>query len=104
MYAIFESYKQLREDRADLSGLSLGVKLPAQANNTNRFSGNIPSGAIAPVDQGVSQDNEEKNIPKDILKVIKAISNSAHKADHESVIVDCVKLRKVLSKYTIKRN
>jgi hypothetical protein len=104
MYAIYESYKQLNEDRTDLSGLSTGSKLPAQANNTNRFSGNIPSGAIAPVDQGISQDNEEKDIPKDILNLLKSISKGAHKADHGSVIIDCARLRKVLSKYNIKRN
>ena len=93
MYAIYESYKQLSEDRADLSGLSTGSSLPAQANNTNRFGGNIPSGAIATVDQGVSQDNEEKNIPKDILRLLQSITNGAHKADHGSVIVDCKRLR-----------
>jgi hypothetical protein len=98
MYAIYESYKLLKED------------VPrANANHTTEFGSNLPQYARYPNPQGLTsgdlgQDNEETTIPKDILKILNSITNSAHKADHSNVIIDCSRLRKVLSKYSIKPN
>lgn len=105
MYAIYESYRQLKEDRADLSELSTGASLPAQANNTNRFSGNIPSGAIAPNDQGITagdlgQDNEEIKVSKNVLKLINSITRCAHRGDYAGIVVDCMHLSKLAQKLT----
>jgi hypothetical protein len=101
MYAIYESYKQLREDRADLSGLSNGSNLTANINHTETKP--QLSGGVSPTtDQGITagdlgQDNEEVKVSKDILKLINSITRCAHKGDYSSIVVDCMHLSKLAS-------
>lgn len=95
MYAIYESYAQVREN-SDLTG---GVNLPANINHSTTKN-QLPTGVRATIDQGITsgdlgQDNEEIKAPKDITKLIKSITACAQKGDYSGIVVDCMRLGKV---------
>ena len=101
MYAIFESYKQLKEDRADLTGLAPGVTRNASANHNNRY--NMLAGGQGPTQDytaggGATAENNQEPVSKDIAKILKSLTNCAHKADYSQMLVDCMTLSKLAQK------
>lgn len=97
MYAIYESYAQVREN----SDLASGVNLPASINHSITKN-QLSAGVRATIDQGITsgdlgQDNEEIKAPKDIIKLIKSITACAHKGDYSGIVVDCMRLSKAAS-------
>ena len=92
MYSIYESYKQVKEGITDLTSGDIRSNV---ANNTSRNNSNLPQGAL-------SINNEEiKKLPKGIARLLVSLTNSANRADHSSVLVDCANLRRELTKYRI---
>ena len=101
MYAIYESYKQLKEDRSDLSGLASGSSLTANINHTETKP-QLSGGVRPTADQGITagdlgQDNEEVKVSKDILKLINSLTRCAHKGDYSGMVIDCMHLSKLAS-------
>ena len=101
MYAIYESYKQLKEDRADLSGLAIGSGLSGNINHTETKP-QLSGGVRSTTDQGITagdlgQDNEEVKVSEDVLKLINSITRCAHKGDYSGIVVDCMHLSKLAS-------
>jgi hypothetical protein len=97
MYAIYESYAQVREN----SDLADGVSLPANINHTTTKN-QLSTGVRATIDQGITsgdlgQDNEEIKAPKDITKLIKSITACAQKGDYSGIVIDCMRLSKAAS-------
>ena len=113
MYAIYESYVQLKEAWNDLgsmsrSGLNSGVDQTAAINDNNTKNvlsiGQGPTTSQGSTTGDLGQSNEETSLPKDITKLLNSISSCAQKADHSGVIIDCKRLREALAKYTFKHN
>jgi len=98
-YAIFESYNIVKESGMSLAG---GVGLRASANNTERQTampdGVKPPNTYAPGGPTAAQDNQEPAISKEVTKLIQSLTKSAHKADYDSIIIDCMHLSKLASK------
>ena len=97
MYAIYESYAQVREN-SDLTG---GVNLPANINHSITKN-QLSTGVRPSFDQGITagdlgQDNEEIKAPKEITKLIKSITSCAQKGDYSGIMVDCMRLSKAAS-------
>jgi hypothetical protein len=94
MYAIYESYTQVREG-SDLTG---GINLPANINHsTTKIQ--LPTGVKPTFDQGITagdlgQDNEEIKAPKEIAKLIRSITTCAQRGDYSGIVVDCMRLSK----------
>jgi hypothetical protein len=94
MYAIYESYTQVRES-GNLAG---GVNLPGNINHTTTKN-QLSTGVGPTFDQGITsgdlgQDNEEIKAPKEISKLIKSITACAHRGDYSGIVVDCMRLSK----------
>jgi hypothetical protein len=101
MYAIFESYKQLKEDRADLSGLASGSNLNASINHNNRS--NVLTGGQGPTQDysaggGAAAENNQEPVSKDIAKILKSLTRCAHTADYSQMLIDCMNLSKLAQK------
>lgn len=105
MYAIYESYVQLKEAWNDLgsmskSGLNSGVNQTA-AINDNITKNTLSTGVQSTTDQGIAfgdrPDNEEVATPKEILKLINSLTQCAHKGDYSGIVVDCMRLSKMAS-------
>ena len=113
MYAIYESYVQLKEawndtDSMTRSGLAGGVGLAPDIND-NTSKNMLSSGVRSTTDQGstsgdlgLGQDNEEIKAPKEILKLINSLTRCAHKGDYAGIVVDCMRLSKIASAHVKK--
>ena len=94
MYAIYESYTQVRES----GDLTSGVNLPGNINHTTTKN-QLSTGVRPTFDQGITagdlgQDNEEIKAPKEISKLIKSITTCAQRGDYSGIVVDCMRLSK----------